>query len=416
MPQSDSQSHLRPRILHVSADFPDPWMEAKTRVIKTLIDLTGDRFEHSIVSINRVSPGSARFAADLVLHFGRPKLHVETKPFGPGESIAYEAPGRGIFHATMLERLGDYIAKMHSHAQPSELLVGHKLTVEGIAVLAASERTGTPFAVTIQGDTDTKILSARPDLAPLLRRVFHKAVHVTSFTPWALDAVEAKLGKRQGPVSIVPCPTELDVPLVPTAGGAGLVSVFHLASQRRKNLAAMASACNFLAAQGTPVPLGIVGGGSASDVELARRTIGNAQGVVLEGALDRMGVSQRINASSGFVLPSKRETFGLVFIEALMAGAPIIYPQGQAVSGYFNDCPFAIGVPPDDVCALGDAMLHLVRHEARLKTELAKWQSTPAAQRFQREAIARDYGNGLACALGQPGYSCSDRPGLVKCY
>lgn len=38
-----------------------------------------------------------------------------------------------------------------------------------------------------------------------------------------------------------------------------------------------------------------------------------------------------------FVMPSLRETFGLVYIEAISQGLPIVYSKGQGVDGYFDD-------------------------------------------------------------------------------
>jgi glycosyltransferase involved in cell wall biosynthesis len=321
--------------------------------------------------------------------------------FDWGHALRYHAPGRGLFHKTFLDQLGEKIADqvLASDWQP-DLLIGHKLTVEGIAVLRLAERLQRPFAITVQGDTDTKILSVRRDLTPTFRRVYHTAKLVTFFAPWTQAAIEARLGKRDGPIAMIPCPTELDEPLPPKPGGNGLLSVFHLKSHARKNLPAMAEAMRLLTAQGFPQTLAICGGGSPAELAAARASAGSTPGLAFEGSLERAQVAQRLNAATGFVLPSRRETFGLVFIEALFAGVPIIYPAGQAVSGYFTDCPFAIAVPPNDPQALAAAMRRLTEDEAPLKAELRKWQTSAAARRFTRSAIGQDYAASLKNALG----------------
>ncbi|OZA20105.1 MAG: hypothetical protein B7X90_07045 [Novosphingobium sp. 17-62-19] len=361
--------------------------------------MTAREFSHRVISINRASPSAAALLGAIVRGFGSPRLTTRSEAFEWGTAMTYHAPGRGLFHKTMLEQLGDRIAQGISQSEKPDLIVGHKLTVEGVAVMCAAQKLGLPYAITIQGDTDTKILSARPDLRSVCRKVFLGASHVTVFAPWALEAVEAKLGKRSGPVSIVPCPTEIDVPRPPIVGGNGLLSVFHLKSHARKNLSAMAEALRLLATDGQPQQLAVCGGGSDADLAAAREAAGDAPGLMFEGPLDRDTVPNRMNAATGFVLPSRRETFGLVFIEALFAGLPVIYPAGQAVSGYFEDCPFAIPVPPGDPRALANAMAQLVRDEALLKAALTQWQQSPEAQRFMRPAIARDYAAGLAQAL-----------------
>jgi hypothetical protein len=41
---------------------------------------------------------------------------------------------------------------------------------------------------------------------------------------------------------------------------------------------------------------------------------------------------------------NKFETFGLVYIEAMSQGLPVIHPAGQAIDGYFINSSFAVTV------------------------------------------------------------------------
>ncbi|QZH76410.1 MAG: glycosyltransferase [Erythrobacter sp.] len=372
-----------------------------------MIGLTDDAFDNRVISLNRRGVNPARFLSSVFGGLGKPRLDVERVPpqvkaevGGPPQAIIYCAPGKGLFHRTMLEQLADtLVADIGASAVP-DLLVGHKLTVEGLCVRRMAGALGIPYAVTIQGDTDTKILHARPDLSPALHQVFHEAATVVSFAPWSLSAVEAKLGKRSGPVAVIPCPTDLDEILRPNPDGSGLVSVFHLASARRKNLALLVQAMELLHRQGRSATLSIVGGGSESDMAQAREIIGATRGIRLEGPLDRATLAARLNRAAGFVLPSKRETFGLVFTEALFAGCPIIYPEDRAVAGYFDDCTFAMPVSPRDAAGLARAMADLLDRQAELKAALGDWQANGEAQRFTRPAIAQAYTAALRAALG----------------
>ena len=40
---------------------------------------------------------------------------------------------------------------------------------------------------------------------------------------------------------------------------------------------------------------------------------------------------------SFFVMPSSRETFGLVYVEAMTQGLPILYTQGEGIDGFYSD-------------------------------------------------------------------------------
>lgn len=389
----------RPKILHVSGDFPDSVDPAKTLVIRTLLELTDDSFEHHLVSINRKSPGAAAFARSLLLGLGRPQLEISTVPHERGIALEYEAPAKGLFHATMLRRLGDWLAG-YAKGKAFDLIVGHKLSIEGIAVERAARALGIPYALAIQGDTDLKILGARPDLARrTFAPVFHGAAVVFPFTPWALRDVEARLGVGVGRNILLPCPTDIDRPMPPVANGGGLVTVFHLRNYRRKNLRAMVRAVEMLGSHDGAAELAVIGGGSDQDRAECSALIGEKQGIILEGPMDREPLRARLNRAAAFVLPSRRETFGLVFIEALFCGLPVIYPRGAAIDGYFDGMPFAIPVDARDPDDIARAMHHAVTHEKELKQALAAWQSSEDIRRFSREVIGNDFTKGLNLAL-----------------
>jgi len=50
-----------------------------------------------------------------------------------------------------------------------------------------------------------------------------------------------------------------------------------------------------------------------------------------------------------FVMPSRNETFGLVYGEAMSQGLPIIYTKGQGIDGYFKDGTVGYSVNPKDI-------------------------------------------------------------------
>lgn len=390
----------RLRVVHVSGDFPDSFNPDKTRVIQNLIDLTKDRFQHEVWSINRVTPSGLASVRSSLACDANALLQVNAVPFDYGTALQYHAPGRGIFHATLLRALGDEIATRLKGLPPPDLLVAHKLTIEGLIVARVAQRLNIPYALCIQGNTDERILSARPDLRSSLRPVLRGASHVFPFTPWAQRVVERHLGPVRGEAkTLLPCPTELDQPTPPAAGGDRLISVFHLRHHKIKNLAGIAGAARRCATEGLLDHVEIVGGGSEADLSACRAIVGRAPHVEFAGPLDRDALRTRMNNASGMVLPSRRESFGLVFIEALFAGLPIVYPAGAAVDGYFDGLPFAIRVDARSPKQIAGAMRRLIEDEAQLKEALAAWQQSTDALRFQRPAIASAFAQGLLRAV-----------------
>lgn len=381
-------------IVHVSADFPDSIAARKTPVIARLIGLAPE-LEHRVYSLNRVSPPLPAIIGAL----GRPALTVKAVPEPFGQALRYTAPGKGLFHQGALLQLGDWLAQHIAAAGPApDLLVGHKLTVEGIATRRAAAKLGVPYAITIQGNTDLKILRYRPDLRGAIGAVFHGAAQVFSFAPWSLAEVESLLGQRKGPSENLPCPPDFEDMIAPDATGAGLLSVFHLHNSKGKNLARMVAALRRIEADHPDARLQIAGTGSPGDVRRCEALIAGHPAIALTGEMDRATLRQTMNRASGFILPSLRESFGLVFVEALLSGLPIAYPKGAAVDGYFDGCPFAIPVDARSMEEIAQAMVSLLQNSAEMKAELARWQRSPAARRFLPEAIGANFRAGLTHA------------------
>lgn len=381
------------RIVHITGDYPDMWQQAKTPVIRDLVALIDDRFDQHVLSLNRIAAGTG-FTRDL-LRGGSPVRDVHDA--GNVTAIRYAAPGRGLFHVTMLDRLADVLVERVAGA---DLVVGHKLTIEGPVVRRIAARLGIPYALSVQGNTDTRILSARPDLRRLLARIWHGAAVAFPFTPWAQADVDRRLGRRAEPTILLPCPTATERRMIPVVNGGSILSAFHLRVAALKNAPRLFQATARAARAVPGLRLAVAGGGTDEQVR-AVRALADALGggaVTLEGPIAHDNMQARMHRAAGFAMPSLRESFGLVFIEALLAGCPILYPRGAAVDGYFDGLPFAIPVDARDTDAIAAALVRLVGEEAALKAALTQWQGGVDAARFLRAGIARTFGDALAAA------------------
>ena len=385
--------------LLLSADYPDPFEPDKTRVFERLVSLTADRFDTTVLSLNRSWPGGAEGLARLP--FPGPVI-AENRSFAAGRALRYRAPPVGVWHRARLQALADAIAAQH-HWRPGgaapDLIVAGKLTVEGIIAQALARRWGVPYALCLQGNTDLKILRARPDLRRLFRSIYRGAAAIFPFAPWTDAAVDAMLGPMPAEKrTILPCATDLDAPIAPAPRGEGFVSVFHLRHHRNKNLAGMAAAMGRLPDH-PRARLDIIGGAFAQTMQTLRSRHRGQGRIVFAGPLSQEALPRRLNRAIALVLPSFRETFGLVFIEALFAGLPVIYSRGTAIEGYFDGAPFALPVDPHSPASIAEAMAATLRDEATIKAALHDWQTSPASRRFTRAAIGEAFAQGLERAI-----------------
>ena len=179
-------------------------------------------------------------------------------------------------------------------------------------------------------------------------------------------------------------------------------TAFHLkAPPANKNAAALIRA---VAAAGREIPelrLEIIGGGDpAAFAALADLAGREAPGrVAFLGRVPNAEIQRLFNTATGFALVSRRESFGMVFAEALLAGCPCLYPRGRAIDGYFEEGSVVLAADPADEAEIAAALLRLVREEAGLKDRLRTLQETGGLDLLRRDAIRQTYRDALAATV-----------------
>ncbi|MEE9433104.1 MAG: glycosyltransferase [Sphingorhabdus sp.] len=391
-------------IIHISTDYPDSFNPDKTSAIKNLLDATASKHDHFVYSLNRTDISPIKVGLGKLLP-SRVAGKIESLSDNPKMiSLSYEAPSRGIFLKSSMIALADHIAGdiARRNLRP-KLVQGHKISMEGIIAYHVAQKLGIPYALSIQGNSDRSILNVRRDLWPLYRRIFHEAAVVFPFTPWALAYLEQRFGKRKGETVLLPCITRQDKILAPAMAENRIVSAFNLKHWRLKNLPALIRGADYVAGKVDDFSLDIFGGGDAADVAIVQSWAASADHATirLPGAVASAQIQREMNKAAGFTMVSHKESYGMVFVEALLAGCPVVYPANAAIDGYFDDHDFAIPVPAKNQTAINEAMLRLLRDQQQLKSALARWQQSGEAAFFQKRQIAASYAKGLKAAIGR---------------
>ena len=141
---------------------------------------------------------------------------------------------------------------------------------------------------------------------------------------------------------------------------------------------------------GTPTPLVLVGGHpgewEGEHPLAAAAGLGN-QDVFLAGWRAHELLPQALNAADLFVLPSVGEAFGLVLVEAMACGLPVVACASHGPAAIVADGKTGWLVPPDGVDALTDALVAAAsdREERRARGERAYAES----RRYGWPAISR---------------------------
>jgi glycosyltransferase involved in cell wall biosynthesis len=147
--------------------------------------------------------------------------------------------------------------------------------------------------------------------------------------------------------------------------------------------------------------LEIIGGGDAEAFSILSEQAASLapDNIRLVGPRTHGEVSALFNQASCMALPSHRESFGMVFVEALLAGCPVLGPAGFAIDGYLPDELVGLFVPSRDEAAIAEALDRLLREEAVFKHRLAQLQTSGDLDLFRRTAIATTYASALETAL-----------------
>ncbi|WP_394856198.1 glycosyltransferase family 4 protein [Staphylococcus borealis] len=72
-----------------------------------------------------------------------------------------------------------------------------------------------------------------------------------------------------------------------------------------------------------------------------------------------------------FAMPSFKETFGLVYIEALSQNLPIIHSKNEGVDKYFEDGQFGKSVTPNSVDSIIEALKYIIKNYNQLQNNLS---------------------------------------------
>lgn len=111
--------------------------------------------------------------------------------------------------------------------------------------------------------------------------------------------------------------------------------------------------------------------------------------VDLSGSYLRPEFAKELSHTNAFVLPSRSETFGVVYAEAIASGVPVIATRCGGPEDFVDETNGLL-VPVDDVRSLVDAMEIMYLTASNYDSDL---MSQSAREKFSPEAIAKQIDN-----------------------
>ncbi|MTJ02274.1 glycosyltransferase family 4 protein [Idiomarina piscisalsi] len=129
--------------------------------------------------------------------------------------------------------------------------------------------------------------------------------------------------------------------------------------------------------KGHRIRLAIVGGGGADSDKVLDNARLHPDFFTFHGKIqDKEKLANLYRAADIFTMPSSHETFGLVYVEAMLQGLPILYTANEGVDGFYSDM-------------IGEKVQQLTVEE--VTTKLIKMISNLASYELPVEEIKRNH-------------------------
>ena len=352
----------RPVILHLSVDVNTPQRPRTTTAIEWFIEALDDRFDNVVVAFHR---GLRAGPPEECAADGHRLIHLPISGLKYGLDL----------HASMKRAARRTIAWLEAEGIRPDLVHAHKLTFEGLAGEVIARHFDIPLFVSLRGEVETKVFRNKPGLRGVLRRVSQHAARLYFVSAWFRDEFHRHVPPQPAKEQVLPnIVRNIGARIAPVPANDRFVAIFKLDTWRRKGLPELLDA--IVAARRTEpgIRLDIIGDGSADAHARVIRLIAARKlddVVTVVGALPNAELLARLPHYRAMLLPSTNETFGMVYLEALFAGVPILFTRGTAIDGYLDGLDVARAVRPGNVADITAAMLDLWRSPDTFRQAIA---------------------------------------------
>ena len=257
---------------------------------------------------------------------------------------------RGVVEFAARRAFDRYIAR---HGLP-DLIHGHDPLWGGWIANMLARRSGRVSILTVHTSAFARDL-ASPGERQLAGHVLNQADVVSAVSQSLATSLRVQFGIEEP--AVLPNVVDEDFLKSPRAPRPDQPFVFFSAGSLddNKNHALLLEAFA-RCARGSTATLRIAGDGPRRNALAAQaRTLGVEPQVTFLGWMGKAGMLRELSAADCFVLSSRYETFGVVLIEALASGVPVVATRCGGPEGVVTaEC--GLIVEPEDVTALADAM------------------------------------------------------------
>jgi glycosyltransferase involved in cell wall biosynthesis len=375
------------KVVHISFDYPDRIDINKTKAVENLV-ASQNSSECVVFSLNRSANPFKNYTT--VKNSNVFSMRVFGLPYGIFLFLWMYAAYRRIYKIIIAEKIAP------------TLIHGHKLAFEGIVAFLLSGKLNIPYILTIRGDSDMKLFKHKPTYRFLFKTIANHARKIIFLAPWAIKKAREYLGNNLSEKSVV-IPNIISIKPMPCNGSVKenkFLTVLNFNNFRRKRINDIIKACDHVFSKYSDYSVDIVGDGKYKNrVKKFIQKANHSSKFRLIGRVEHGDLLNMYMSYKGFILPSYPETFGLVFIEALVGGVPIIYAKNAGIDGYFNKWKVGVRVQQNSIDDIIAAIESIIEQQDKFTEEINKMTMSGYLKKFSKNFVAKQYNEVInACA------------------
>ena len=237
-----------------------------------------------------------------------------------------------------------------------DLIHAHTLFSDGSLANHYHKSTGTPFVVAIRSTDLDVFLKYKPWLLPLGRQIAANAQNIIFISPSLRRKFLRKFGSAYESKSLI-IPNGINQsffdqePVKNKEFHTPLKLLYIGSFLKRKNVPALIKLLEH-----ADYRLTLVGAGGKDEKKVLRMIRNSGKTDYLGRVEDPAALSQIYRQHDIFIMSSRRETFGLVYAEAMSQGLPLIYSINTGIDGLFERGRVGFGVKPGSVPQMLEAI------------------------------------------------------------
>ncbi|MBU2568691.1 MAG: glycosyltransferase family 4 protein [Gammaproteobacteria bacterium] len=386
-------SDRRCRILHIVANYPDGvFRQNTTDAVKNLLEETSESLDHYVVSISRtLNP-----------------LNEYVVRGNNTTSVSYFGLPAAIGQSFLLRRLARRIKRELDDIELGyDIIHGHKLTVEALVAYYLTIKSEKPYVCTVRGLTDDRIMRWRPDRRGLYAKVLKKALVVFLPAPWTERLIKEYLNpvdeEWHSNISYSVLPNIVNFTRVdntePRTYKPKFVTVFREGHGKRKGFRELLNGLVSGKAKNQIILLDVIGCSAESEEAQWVKELGLTDQVSFLGKLENTETVKRMAQYRGFLLPTRYDTFGMVYTEALLAGVPVLYSGDTGIDGYLDELDVGVRVDPFDQTSINNGILKFNQIADELRDRLKIYLEEGRFDFFHQASIVSKYCQAIESCL-----------------